>query len=70
MSKDEGAEEAALLKDTTETVLVKSVVMPPEAVIVKGYDFNNGVDHKKLLYSFLTSGFQVFFFITLEPRVE
>jgi deoxyhypusine synthase len=59
MSKDAGAEEAALLKDTAETVLVQSVVMPPESVIVKGYDFNNGVDHNALLDSFLTSGFQV-----------
>mmetsp|Transcript_24139 Transcript_24139/g.57556 ORF Transcript_24139/g.57556 Transcript_24139/m.57556 type:complete len:386 (+) Transcript_24139:245-1402(+) len=58
MSKDAGAEEAALLKDTVESVLVKSVEMPPEAIIVKGYDFNNGVDHNALLSSFLTSGFQ------------
>lgn len=60
MSKDAGAEEAALLKDTVESVLVKSVEMPPEAIIVKGYDFNNGVDHNALLSSFLTSGFQVY----------
>eukprot|EP00093_Oithona_nana_P010641 10641.XXX_533029_534194_1 [CDS] Oithona nana genome sequencing. len=32
--------------------------MPSDAKIVKGYDFNTGVDHHALLQSFLHSGFQ------------
>ena len=32
--------------------------LPVDPVIVKGYDFNKGVDHSALLDSFLTSGFQ------------
>jgi deoxyhypusine synthase len=43
---------------TTDAVFVKSVEMPPGCVLIKGYDFNQGVDHNALLESFLTSGFQ------------
>jgi len=57
MSQD-AAQESKLLESTTETVLVKSVEMPPESIKVQGYDFNKGVDHNALLDSFLTSGFQ------------
>ena len=42
----------------TDAVLAKSEQMPSDAQIVKGYDFNNGVDHHALLQSFLHSGFQ------------
>ena len=41
-----------------EAVLVKSGKLPVEEVEVKGYDFNQGIDHHKLLNSFRTSGFQ------------
>lgn len=42
----------------TDAVLVKSESMPEGSEEVKGYDFNQGVDHHKLLQSYLTSGFQ------------
>ena len=41
-----------------EAVLVQSGQLPVEPVEVKGYDFNQGIDHHKLLQSFRTSGFQ------------
>ena len=41
-----------------ENVLVKSVEMPSDSIKVKGYDFNQGVDHNALFDSFLSSGFQ------------
>ena len=42
-----------------ETVLVKSESMPSDAVAVKGFDFNNGVDDfHSLLSSYITTGFQ------------
>ena len=41
-----------------EAVLVKSESMPAGSEKVSGYDFNEGVDHHKLLRSFRTSGFQ------------
>jgi len=39
-------------------VLGESEEMPPDSVPVRGYDFNNGIDHDALLQSFLTTGFQ------------
>ncbi|EGD79119.1 deoxyhypusine synthase [Salpingoeca rosetta] len=44
--------------DAQQAVLLRSEPMPEDAVKVKGYDFNQGVDHDKLLQSFLTTGFQ------------
>ena len=41
-----------------EAVLVQSQQMPQDSVEVKGYDFNNGINHHALLQSYLTSGFQ------------
>ena len=41
-----------------EAVLVQSGKLPVEPIEVKGYDFNKGIDHHKLLQSFRTSGFQ------------
>ena len=41
-----------------EAVLVQSQQMPEGSVKVKGYDFNNGINHHALLQSYLTSGFQ------------
>ena len=42
----------------TEAILVKSEEMPEGSVEVKGYDFNQGVDYKKLFESYSRSGFQ------------
>merc|ERR1712126_741603 len=39
-------------------VLVQSQQMPQDSVEIKGYDFNNGINHHALLQSYLTSGFQ------------
>jgi len=41
-----------------DAVFVQSQEMPEGASIVKGYDFNNGVDYHALLASYATSGFQ------------
>jgi len=42
----------------TEAVLVKSECMPEGSQVVKGYDFNEGIDHHKLFTSMATTGFQ------------
>lgn len=49
---------AAAPSVSTDAVMVTSEPMPEDSVEVKGYDFNQGVDHAKLLDSYLTSGFQ------------
>ena len=41
-----------------EAVLVTSEEMEPGTEKVQGYDFNQGIDHHKLLKSFKYSGFQ------------
>jgi len=41
-----------------ESVLVASGELPVEPVVVKGYDFNDGVDYSRILKSFSTTGFQ------------
>uniref|UniRef100_A0A673AHF4 deoxyhypusine synthase n=1 Tax=Sphaeramia orbicularis TaxID=375764 RepID=A0A673AHF4_9TELE len=38
--------------------ILKSVSVPKDTPKVKGYDFNQGVDHRALLQSFLHTGFQ------------
>eukprot|EP01147_Barroeca_monosierra_P009956 gene9956-2133_t len=53
-----------------DAVLVNSDPMDPEAVKVQGYDFNQGVDHDKLLESFLTTGFQATNFGLAVKEVE
>ncbi|RUS69171.1 hypothetical protein EGW08_023065 [Elysia chlorotica] len=42
----------------TDAILVKSEEMPEGSVEVKGYDFNEGVDYKKLFESYSRTGFQ------------
>ena len=42
----------------TEAVLVKSEEMPEDAVKIKGYDFNQGVNFDKMMEAFKTTGFQ------------
>ncbi|XP_071511211.1 deoxyhypusine synthase-like [Diadema antillarum] len=42
----------------TSAVLVQSAEMPVDAVKVKGYDFNEGINYRKLMQSYGTSGFQ------------
>ncbi|XP_048848137.1 deoxyhypusine synthase-like [Brienomyrus brachyistius] len=41
-----------------EAVLKESSPLPEDLPQIKGYDFNQGVDHKALLQSYLTTGFQ------------
>ncbi|KAK1799228.1 hypothetical protein P4O66_007475 [Electrophorus voltai] len=41
-----------------KAVLKMSDVLPQDVPRIKGYDFNQGVDHKALLHSYLTTGFQ------------
>lgn len=41
-----------------EAVLLKSEKLPDVTPMVKGYEWNNGIDHNQLLNSYLHSGFQ------------
>ncbi|CAH1395335.1 unnamed protein product [Nezara viridula] len=41
-----------------EAVLVESSPLPKDTPIVKGYDWNSGVDYSRLLQTYMTSGFQ------------
>ncbi|XP_062515094.1 deoxyhypusine synthase-like [Corticium candelabrum] len=41
-----------------EAVFVPSVEMSQDSVVIKGYDFNKGVDHRALLESYARCGFQ------------
>lgn len=49
---------SALPAELQQAVLSESAEMPAGSVQVKGYDFNQGVDHDALLASFTTMGFQ------------
>lgn len=42
----------------TQSVFVKSCKMDDETAIVKGYEFNNGVDFSTLMNSYKFMGFQ------------
>lgn len=41
-----------------EAVFIKSEKLPDVTPVVKGYDWNNGVDYDLLLNSYLHTGFQ------------
>ena len=41
-----------------EAVLVTSEAMPANAEVVKGYDFNEGINYHSLMQSFRQTGFQ------------
>lgn len=41
-----------------EAVLKPSCSLPEDMPKIKGYDFNQGVDHQAVLKSYLTTGFQ------------
>ncbi|XP_056143868.1 deoxyhypusine synthase [Lampris incognitus] len=41
-----------------EAVLKQSTDLPEDMPKIRGYDFNQGVDHRALLQSYLTTGFQ------------
>ena len=51
-------EEAKVPGMAAEAVLVSSEELGPDTDKVTGYDFNQGIDHHKLLKSFKYSGFQ------------
>ena len=51
-------EEAKVPGIAAEAVLVSSAELGPDTDKVAGYDFNQGIDHHKLLKSFKYSGFQ------------
>lgn len=40
------------------SVLKKSSPMPADSTIIKGYDFNGGIDYDALLDSYMSTGFQ------------
>ncbi|KAG7335072.1 hypothetical protein KOW79_001668 [Hemibagrus wyckioides] len=41
-----------------DAVLKESGALPEDMPQIRGYDFNQGVDHRALLHSYLTTGFQ------------
>ena len=41
-----------------EAVLKPSSALPEDMPKIRGYDFNQGVDHRALLQSYITTGFQ------------
>lgn len=41
-----------------DAVLKESAALPEDVPRIQGYDFNQGVDHRALLHSYLTTGFQ------------
>lgn len=41
-----------------EAVLQESAQMPENTPVVKGYDWNNGINYEELLKTYKTSGFQ------------
>ena len=49
------ANEPEMAKDA---VLVKSEKLPDVTPMVKGYEWNNGIDYDQLLGSYIHSGFQ------------
>lgn len=51
-------------------VLVQSEPMPADTLVVRGYDFNEGVDYHRLLRSFMTTGYQATSFAQAVHEVE
>lgn len=51
----EGPTEPQMAKDA---VLIKSEKLPDVTPIVRGYEWNNGIDYNQLLGSYIHSGFQ------------
>ncbi|KAH6572124.1 hypothetical protein BASA50_001114 [Batrachochytrium salamandrivorans] len=56
--KEAGATSSAPPQIASDAVLVTSIPMPKDAVLIQGYDFNQGVDYEKLMSSLFTTGFQ------------
>ncbi|XP_075228957.1 deoxyhypusine synthase [Lycorma delicatula] len=56
------AEHVSFVEDVPEkakeAVLVESIMLPSETPVVKGYDWNNGIDYEALLDTYKYSGFQ------------
>lgn len=53
-----GAKVATEPQIAKDAVLTKSEKLPDVTPIVKGYEWNNGIDYNQLLGSYLHSGFQ------------
>jgi len=58
MAADNSGANAVLPSIATDAVLAPSEEMPQGSEVVKGYDFNLGIDHHALLQSYKYSGFQ------------
>jgi len=54
-SKDDSK---AALEKLNEAVYVKSDPAPKDALPIKGYDFNKGLDYEAMFKSYLSTGFQ------------
>jgi len=46
------------MEDKERKIVYADRVEEPEGIVVKGYDFNKGVDYKELVKSFSSTGFQ------------
>jgi deoxyhypusine synthase len=49
---------AAVPTIASSAVLQASSEMPADSVVVRGYDFNHGVDYPALMAAFMASGYQ------------
>ena len=57
-TKKEADKATSCPKELTEAILAKSKNIPSQAAVVKGFDFNEGINYEKLFDSYATSGFQ------------
>ncbi len=47
-----------LPKTVLDAVFVPSTEIPSDAQVVRGYDFNNGIDYQALMKAYFTTGYQ------------
>lgn len=47
-----------LLKKMNDAVNMVSLPAPDDAVEIRGYDFNNGINYEAMFKSFISTGFQ------------
>ena len=57
-SKAQPGDKAKILEKLNEAVYFKSLPPPEDAVMVKGYDFNKGLDYEAMFKSYISTGFQ------------
>lgn len=55
---DDPKEKEKIMEKLNEAVYFKSEPAPADAVLVKGYDFNKGLDYEAIFKSYISTGFQ------------